>query len=252
MGNFSKEVLAKKPIPNNKVMTSGHWFTGQAAIDKVEELEGALTLAQKKVLEHEGFVDVPYLDSKGIWTIGVGQTEKFKNKTFKESFLKREQALVSKIPKLAKLSESLQAELMQSAYRGGITGSPLTIGLINAGDLKGAAVEFLRNDEFTDATTSSGIKSRMQDVADALSSSKGTSPEPTQPQQAEEKPSQNGSEAVSEYTEEEERYIQQMMDEMSASTKPDVVEYTAEEEEIIRQFQLDMQFGETEDDRPGA
>ena len=168
MGNFSEEVLAKEPIKNEDLASSGHWFTGQAAIDKVEELEGPLTPAQKRVISLEGFVDAPYLDSKGVWTIGAGQTDKFKNKTFKETFLNHELKLVKKIPKLAKLPEALQAELMQSAYRGGILGSRKTLNLINAGDLQGAAEEFLDHDEFLDADTPDGIVNRMMSVSKAL------------------------------------------------------------------------------------
>lgn len=167
MGNFSKEVLAKKPIPNDKLKIGKNFFIGQAAVDRVQELEGPLTLAQKRIIELEGFATVPYLVDD-VWHIGVGQTEKFKNKTFKEAFLAQESRLVKKIPRLAGLPEPLQIELMQSAYRGGITGSPKTVDLINRGLLVEAAEEFLDNKEFQSEETSQGVKSRMESVSAAL------------------------------------------------------------------------------------
>ena len=243
MGLFSKEVLAKKPIPNDKLKSSGHWFFGDEAIAKVEELEGPLTPAQKRVISLEGFVDVPYLDSKGIWTIGAGLTDKFKNKTFKEAFLKHEQQLVKKIPKLAGLPEALQVELMQSAYRGGILGSKDTIALINAGDLQGAAAEFLDNDEYRNEDTAEGVKARMESLSKALATSgdiEGEVSRGIQAQLSEENVAQGGSQELSEGLTAEEQAELEFLQNDLANRATEEEGLTAEEEAELSFLEEDL------------
>lgn len=165
---FSKEILSLTPIKYKDVTKSPHYLVGDAAVRKVEELEGPLTEEQKKVVRHEGFVGVPYLDSKGVPTIGVGMTGKYMKGTFKDAFSDRKALLVKKIPKLEGMPEYLRAELIQSSYRGGINQSTDTIKLINKGLYEEAAGEFLNNREYFNPFTEAGVENRMRDVSLAL------------------------------------------------------------------------------------
>lgn len=81
-------------------------------------------------------------------------------------------AIRSAIPNFDKLSEDLRVEIAQSWFRGGMSGSPATIKLINQGKFKAAATEFLDNKEYTTAEQRgrSGIIPRMDAVANALKS----------------------------------------------------------------------------------
>lgn len=162
----SKDVsVAAKPL--SELRGTGNIFIGQAAIDEVEKREGTLTAAQRRVVELEGFVNVPYLD-KGGKAIGVGQTGEFLTKTFKESFKIHEDRVRKSIPSYDTLPEPLKAELVQAEYRGDIGISPKFRKLFNAGKFSEAATEFLNNDEFKSPDTLRGIKTRMQSVADAV------------------------------------------------------------------------------------
>lgn len=171
MGLFSEETLKLPPIPNKDLAKSGVVLYGEDAVKKVEELEGRkLTPAERRVVILEGFVPVPYLDSEGIKTIGVGQTGKFMRLPFKDSFDDHVNKIRRKIKKFDSLPEFLKIELIQSAYRGGITGSPNTLKLINKGQFSDAAIEFLDNAEFKAKKTKAGIKKRMLALSDALAS----------------------------------------------------------------------------------
>ena len=79
-------------------------------------------------------------------------------------------AIQSAIPNFGNLSEELRVEIAQSWFRGGMSGSPATIKLINQGKFKAAAVEFLDNQEYLTAKQRgrSGVIPRMDAVANAL------------------------------------------------------------------------------------
>jgi GH24 family phage-related lysozyme (muramidase) len=79
-------------------------------------------------------------------------------------------AIQSAIPNFGKLSEELRVEIAQSWFRGGMSGSPATIKLINQGKFKAAATEFLDNQEYLTAKQRgrAGIIPRMDAVANAL------------------------------------------------------------------------------------
>lgn len=79
-------------------------------------------------------------------------------------------AIQSAIPNFGKLSEELRVEIAQSWFRGGMSGSPATIKLINQGKFKAAATEFLDNKEYLTAKQRgrAGIIPRMDAVANAL------------------------------------------------------------------------------------
>jgi len=89
-----------------------------------------------------------------------------------KDILKRLPSIRSAIPSFDKLSEELRVEIAQSWFRGGMSGSPATIKLINQGKFKAAATEFLDNKEYLTAEQRgrSGIIPRMDAVANALKS----------------------------------------------------------------------------------
>jgi hypothetical protein len=79
---------------------------------------------------------------------------------------KKEKVLQGEIPAFDFLPVALQVQLLQSRYRGAIGTN--TTRLINQGKWEEAAEEFLRHDEYLDPETSTGIKSRMRALRDAL------------------------------------------------------------------------------------
>ena len=166
---FSEETLKQTPLTQDQLVNSPHLFYGNEAIAQVEAREGELTMAQKRVVGVEGFVSVPYLDSKDVPTIGVGQTKEYMGKTFKESFKIHEDKTRKFIPKYDNLPPEVQAELVQATYRGDLGGSPKFVELFNQGKYKEAADEFLDNDEYRE-TEHDGIKDRMKAVAKAVRS----------------------------------------------------------------------------------
>lgn len=75
------------------------------------------------------------------------------------------------VPGLHTFPPNVQAHLVSSVYRGSLSGSPITLSLLNAGDYAGAAAEYLRNDEYTAAKKSkSGVAGRMEAVSKAIAS----------------------------------------------------------------------------------
>lgn len=81
-------------------------------------------------------------------------------------------AIRKAIPSFDNLSTKLQVEIGQSWFRGGMSGSPETIKLINAGNFEAASKEFLNNYEYKNARAlgRAGIIPRMNAVAAALKS----------------------------------------------------------------------------------
>tara|TARA_R110002049_G_C8798651_1_gene532385 strand:- start:27 stop:590 length:564 start_codon:yes stop_codon:yes gene_type:complete len=66
----------------------------------------------------------------------------------------------------------VRQHLVSSWFRGSLSGSPLTIRLINAGKFKEASIEFLRNEEYDNAISLDrrGIIKRMKNTAKAIKS----------------------------------------------------------------------------------
>ena len=142
---------------------------GKQAINAIEKKEKRkLSYKECRVVELEGYVDGIYTCSKGVKTTGVGQTGKWLTKTFKESFQYHEKLTKKLMPTYNKLPEKLQAELVQSTYRGDLGGSPSAVALFNKGKFILAAQEFLRNDEYEDEDTPKQIKDRMVATAKAI------------------------------------------------------------------------------------
>ena len=159
----TKKKTVKKKVKKTKIL---HGKQAIAAIEKKEKRK--LSYKECRVVELEGYVDGIYTCTKGIKTTGVGQTGKWLTKTFKESFQYHEKLTEKLVPTYKKLPEKLQAELVQSTYRGDLGGSPSAVALFNKGKYIESAREFLRNDEYEDEDTPKQIKDRMVATAKAI------------------------------------------------------------------------------------
>jgi GH24 family phage-related lysozyme (muramidase) len=133
--------------------------------------------------DYEKFRPTTYTPTLGDKkTIGFGHTGKYAvpggviDESKGEELLRqdaeaRTNVIRSQIPEFDSLPFEIATQLGQSAYRGGITGSPKTIKHINMGEFQKAAKEFLDNDEYRNAEARgrSGIRKRMEAVSEALS-----------------------------------------------------------------------------------
>ena len=137
-----------------------------------------LLVERLKVLEGYRATAYKPIDTEEHYTIGYGHygpdvaqdmylTEEEAEELLLKDIAIRMVQIRQRIPNYDKLSLSLQVELMQSWFRGGLSGSPLTIGLINECKFDEAAVEFLRNREYQ-TTPLIGVKTRMEAVSKAL------------------------------------------------------------------------------------
>ena len=144
------------------------------AVDQVSDLLGRpLTLAETRVVQEEGYAEGCYKDTKGIRTCGVGQTGIWIKRGFEASFAHHVLRVRNRIPRFAKFPLEVQAELIQSEYRGDLGISPKALQLLNAGQYHKASIEFLNNDEYRDPMTSRGIRGRMEATANAIASLAG-------------------------------------------------------------------------------
>lgn len=173
MGALEK-VMAKQaatPVARLGASAEPKRYAGGAAIAQVEKSLGRpLTLAERRVVVEEGFVGGEYLDTKGIRTGGVGQTGEWLDKGFDETFKHHVDRVRKRVPKFDSMPEALQAELIQSEYRGDLGLSPTAMKHLNANRYQEAGDEFLNNDEYRNPKTSSGITARMKATADAMRS----------------------------------------------------------------------------------
>jgi GH24 family phage-related lysozyme (muramidase) len=149
----------------------------------VEENDTFLTDLTDFLKEEESFRAEPYRATKGEkhLTIGYGHygsdvkegqklTQQQAEALLVKDINKRLPAVRKNIHSFDSLSSNLKVQIAQSWFRGGISGSPKTIGLINQGKLSEAADEFLDNDEYRNAEQRGrrGIIARMDGLADAL------------------------------------------------------------------------------------
>ena len=160
MNKLEKEV---KQLKKDNVL-----LYGDKAIKHVEKIENRkLNEIEKHVVRLEGFSSL-YRDTKNIPTIGVGQTGKYKDKTFKytiDSFISITRNV---IPSYDVLPLYLKKELVQAAYRGDLGFNLKATALFNKGLYERSAKEFLNNSEYKDSTTPLHIKMRMKAVSDAI------------------------------------------------------------------------------------
>ena len=140
--------------------------------------------------KYEGFRDEVYIPTPGDKpTIGYGHagkkaipgatiSEPEASELLKQDAKERTEVIQSMIPGFKELPLEMAVQLGQSAFRGGITGSPKTIEYINAGEFDKASEEFLDNDEYRNAevTGRPGIRKRMEAVSKALKPGTGITP----------------------------------------------------------------------------
>ena len=143
---------------------------GKDATDKAEDLLGRpLTDAEHHIASLEGYSYSPYLDTKDVLTSGFGQTGRYLRMPFDKVVSIFEDRTRQIVPAYDELPAFIRLRLLDSTYRGGLSDSPATLRLINAGDWDGAAVEFLNHDGFRSALESgSGVANRMQETSDAM------------------------------------------------------------------------------------
>lgn len=156
--------------PSSEASTEKEVYHGASAVSQVEENLGRpLSYAERRVVEEEGYVATPYLDTKGITTQGVGQTGEWIEKGFEAAFQHHVERTQSRIPTLLEYPEELQAELIQAEYRGDLGVSPKFITLLNAGRYNEASLEFLDNKDYRESLESgTGVHKRMEKVSNAV------------------------------------------------------------------------------------
>jgi len=137
---------------------------------------------KQSLKELEGFSENPYEDGgRENYSIGYGhkgnvktgdtiteeQAERLLDKDLKEKY-----ALAKRLmPKFDTFPAPVQQQVLSSVYRGGLSGSPKTIKLINEGKFSEAAEEFLDNNEYRKSVEEeTGVAPRMKAVASALQS----------------------------------------------------------------------------------
>ena len=138
------------------------------------------TRLEERLVELEGFRAKPYKpdEDEEFLTIGYGHygsdvkkgteiTEAEARDLLRKDIKKRMPQIKKAIKNFDDLSDDLKVEIAQSWFRGGISGSPKTIKLINEGKFTEAAAEFLDNEEYR-TTKLGGVKTRMEALSNAL------------------------------------------------------------------------------------
>ena len=145
---------------------------GAQAVAKARELLGRpLSASEAHIASVEGYSLETYDDTKGVATVGFGQTGEFSGMPFDEVVASFENRTRGIIPSYDTLPEALQLRLLDSTYRGGISGSGNTLDHVNAGRWQDAATEFLDHGDFRRSQEGNGaIAARMQATSDAMKS----------------------------------------------------------------------------------
>jgi len=143
---------------------------GADAVAKARELLGRpLSASEAHIASVEGYSLETYDDTKGVKTVGFGQTGEFSGMPFDEVVASFENRTRGIIPAYDTLPEALRLRLLDSTYRGGISGSTDTLAHVNAGRWQDAATEFLDHDDFRESQAGNGaIAGRMQSTSDAM------------------------------------------------------------------------------------
>ena len=165
---------------------TGRYFLGNDAVEYIQNQmpEGEqLTDAQKFIIKEEGLVTVPYLDTKGIVTEGVGGVGEFRPKrgeNFAQAFLRAFDAKETKARELFDnydtFSPELQTQIMSGVYRGDFTAGNNTVTAINKGDFRTASEQFLKDStgqnpsqDYKEAKkTGSGVQYRLEAIQQAF------------------------------------------------------------------------------------
>ena len=132
------------------------------------------------IQDKEGFRGTAYkpIDSEEHYTIGWGNyspdvkegdtiTREEADIQLQKNIDDRLVQIRQAIPEFDNLPLEARQHLLGSWFRGSLSGSPKTIGLINEGKWDEASQEFLNNDEFRN-TTLGGVKKRMNATANAM------------------------------------------------------------------------------------
>lgn len=146
--------------------------------------EELFELAIPEIKKWEGYIPQTRIPTKGDkYTIGHGHTgryakpgasmtEEMADKVLREedypSHLKR---IADMVPGFNQLPIDVAVQMAQSAFRGGITGSPDTVDFINERNFGKASEEFLDHDEYRNAKrtgTRAGIVPRMDNFSRTL------------------------------------------------------------------------------------
>ena len=130
--------------------------------------------------EKEGFRDTAYkpIDTEENYTIGYGNygadvkegdtiTQEEATAQLQGNIDNKLAEIRQAIPDFDSLPLEARQNLLGSWFRGSLSGSPKTLGLINEGKWQEASDEFLNNDEYRN-TTLGGVKKRMNATANSM------------------------------------------------------------------------------------
>jgi len=132
------------------------------------------------IKDKEGFKGSAYkpIDTEENYTIGYGNygadvkegdtiTQQEAEVQLQQNIDERLVQIRQAIPEFDNLPLEARQNLLGSWFRGSLSGSPKTIGLINEGKWQEASDEFLNNDEYRN-TTLGGVKKRMNATANSM------------------------------------------------------------------------------------
>ena len=132
------------------------------------------------IKDKEGFKGSAYkpIDTEENYTIGYGNygadvkegdtiTQQDAEVQLQQNIDERLVQIRQAIPEFDNLPLEARQNLLGSWFRGSLSGSPKTLGLINEGKWQEASDEFLNNDEYRN-TTLGGVKKRMYATANSM------------------------------------------------------------------------------------
>ena len=132
------------------------------------------------IKDKEGFKGSAYkpIDTEENYTIGYGNygadvkegdtiTQQEAEVQLQQNIDERLVQIRQAIPEFDNLPLEARQNLLGSWFRGSLSGSPKTIGLINEGKWDEASQEFLNNNEYR-TTNLGGVKKRMNATANAM------------------------------------------------------------------------------------
>lgn len=161
--------VEKPVVTETQVETKPSETFEQALIERLIGLEQFRDTAYRATKDEE-FLTIGY----GHYGSDVKENQKITQEDalnlLRSDIAERLPAIKEAIPVFDELSLPLRVEIAQSWFRGGMSGSPKTIGLINEGKFVEASTEFLNNEEYRTARKRgrAGIIPRMQAVSLAL------------------------------------------------------------------------------------
>lgn len=159
--------------------TKSRTYHGAAAVRKLRTMYGdAIIPEMEPLIAEEGYCATPYVDTKGVTTVGVGQTGVYSFMDFPTVYYHFRRKAAGTVEGFEALPERVRAAIVCATYRGSWIGSPKARKLFNEKRYAEAADEFLNSKEYRDAKASevnTGVDERMERVADALRSMEDSS-----------------------------------------------------------------------------